>query len=169
MALLHALVQSIALALHLNNLRVREEAIENRGRRGDVAEELPPVLRRPIRGNHCRGRFVPPDEDLEEVFGGGRPEPLHAEILEDEEIDRGEALHEVAALAGGVCLGEVLGEVERTPDERVMAGANGADGDRDGGVRFADAWWANQQDSVMIADEACGAEVDEAGSRDLRI
>jgi hypothetical protein len=62
-----------------------------------------------------------------------------------------------------------LGQVEGTPDERVIAGANRADGDRHGGVRFADAGWTNQQDAAMIADEARGGEVDEACSRDLRI
>ena len=32
-----------------------------------------------------------------------------------------------------------------------MAGANRADGDRGGDVRFADAGWADQQHAVMIA------------------
>jgi hypothetical protein len=51
----------------------------------------------------------------------------------------------------------------------VIAGPNRADGDRDGGVRFADARWANQQGPVMVPDEASGGEVDEARPRDLRI
>jgi hypothetical protein len=55
------------------------------------------------------------DEDLQQVFGGHGAEPLHAEILEDEEINCGEALDEGAALASGVGLGEILGQVERTP------------------------------------------------------
>ena len=53
MALLRALMESIALTLHLDDLRVGEKAIENRGRRGDVAEKLPPVLRGSIRRNEC--------------------------------------------------------------------------------------------------------------------
>jgi hypothetical protein len=43
-----ALMQPIAFALHLDDLSVCEEAIENRGRRRHVAEKLPPVLRRTI-------------------------------------------------------------------------------------------------------------------------
>jgi hypothetical protein len=148
---------------------VREEPIEDRRRRGDVAQELPPVLGRSIRSDHCRCGFVPPDEDLEEVFSRGRAEPLHAEVLEHQEIDRRETLYEVAALAGGIGLGEVLGEIEGTPDEGVIAGANGADGDRDGRVRLPDAGWPSQQGAMMIADEARGGEVDEACPRDLRI
>ena len=38
-------MQPIALSLHLDDLGVREEAIEDGGRRRDVAEELAPVLR----------------------------------------------------------------------------------------------------------------------------
>ena len=40
-----AVMQPIALALHLDDLGMCEEAIEDRGRRRDVAQELPPVLR----------------------------------------------------------------------------------------------------------------------------
>jgi len=69
----------------------------------------------------------------------------------------------------GVCLGEILGEIERASHERVITGANRADGHRDGRVRFADARWANQQRAVMIANEARGGELHEACSRNLRI
>ena len=40
------LAQPIALAGHLHDGRVREEAIQDRGRGRDVAEENAPVLRR---------------------------------------------------------------------------------------------------------------------------
>jgi hypothetical protein len=40
-----ALMQPIALALHLDDLGVCEEAIEDRGGRRDVPQELAPVLR----------------------------------------------------------------------------------------------------------------------------
>ena len=43
-----ALPQAIALAGHLDQHRVRQEAIENRRGRRDVAEEDAPILRRPI-------------------------------------------------------------------------------------------------------------------------
>ena len=64
-----ALPQAIALAGHLDDRRVREEAIENRGGRGHVAEEDAPILRRPIRRDQRRRRFVTPHKDLEEVLG----------------------------------------------------------------------------------------------------
>ena len=36
------------------------------------------------------------DENLEQVFGRRRPQALHPEIFEDEQIHLGESLHEVA-------------------------------------------------------------------------
>src|SRR5258708_7877631 len=63
-----ALPETVALAGHLDDRRVGEEPIENRGRRGDVAKEDAPILRGPIRGDQCRRRFVTPDKDLEEVL-----------------------------------------------------------------------------------------------------
>src|SRR5207247_1432933 len=84
------------------------------------------VLRRSIRRDHRGRRFMTTDEDLEQVFGGRRAEPLHAEILEHEEIDGGETLHQVAALAGGVRFSKILRELEGTAQERVIAGANRA-------------------------------------------
>lgn len=63
--------QAIALDGHLDDLGVREEAIQNGCRRGHVAEEDTPVLGGPVRGND-RGRgFVTPDEDFEQILGGG--------------------------------------------------------------------------------------------------
>ena len=52
----HALPQSIALPGHLDEGGVREEAIENRGRGGDVAQEDAPILGRPIRRDERRRR-----------------------------------------------------------------------------------------------------------------
>ena len=43
-----ALSKPVALAGHLDDRGVREETIENRRGRGDVAEKDAPVLRRPI-------------------------------------------------------------------------------------------------------------------------
>jgi hypothetical protein len=49
------------------------------------------------------------------------PMPLHAEVLDDEQVDLGRPLHEVLALTEGLCLREVLGEVEGAPDEGAVA------------------------------------------------
>ncbi len=73
---------------------VRDKAIKNRGRRGDITQEDRPVLRRAIGRDQGRRSLVPADEDLEQIFGGARRQLLHAEILEDEQVDLGERLYE---------------------------------------------------------------------------
>ena len=162
-------MQPIALPLHLNDLSVREKAVEDGGRRWDIAQKLPPVLRRAIRRNQRRGGIVPSHEDLEQVFGRRRSQALHAEILEDEEIDVRESLHEIAPLAFGVRFRKILREVERAPDKRVIPRPNRADGDGHRDVRFAHTRWPNQERAVMRANESRGREVDQLRPRDLRI
>jgi predicted ATPase with chaperone activity len=66
---------------------VREEAVQDRRRRGHVAEEDAPILRRTIRGDERRRRFVAPDEDFQQILGGRGPEFLHPKIFEDQEVD----------------------------------------------------------------------------------
>src|SRR5512134_362921 len=105
-------MQAIALALEVDDLGLGEEAIEDGGGRGDVAEEGAPVLGRPVGGDHGGRLLVPANEDLEEVLGGAGPEALHAEVFDHEQVDLGETLDELLALVKGLGLEEVLGEVE---------------------------------------------------------
>ena len=55
---LHAAAQAIALARHRDDLHMGEEAIEDRGRCGNVTEKQAPVLRRAIRGDQRGRRLV---------------------------------------------------------------------------------------------------------------
>jgi hypothetical protein len=75
---------------------------------------------------------------LEEILGCIRSELLHAEVFEHEQVDAGELLHEIAAGAGRVRLGEVAGEIEGAAYERAATGANRTDRDRRRDVRFAE-------------------------------
>ena len=94
-------VQAVALALHLDDVGVGEEAAEDRRRRGDIPEKLAPVLCGAIGRDERRGRLVSANADFQEVLGGRRTKPLHLEILEDEQVDARQAL------AGG--FGEACG------------------------------------------------------------
>ena len=97
---------------------VREKASRNgRGRRR-VAEKRAPILRRAIRGDQRRARFMSPHEDLEQIFSCARAEFLHGEILEDQQVDVCQLLDEVATSAGRFGLGEIRREVKRTPRGR---------------------------------------------------
>jgi hypothetical protein len=62
-----------------------------------------------------------PHEDLEQIFSRARAEFLHAEILEDQQVDACQLLDEVATSAGRFGLGEIHREVKRAADERASA------------------------------------------------
>ncbi len=55
----------------LEHVRVMEQAVEQRGDGGGVAEELSPVVDRPVRGEQRRRPLVAAHDQLEQVFGGG--------------------------------------------------------------------------------------------------
>src|SRR5580704_10651066 len=80
-----------------------------------------------FRGDQRRARFMSPHEDLEQIFSRARAEFLHAEILEDQQVDARQLLDEVATSAGRFGLGEIRREVKRAADERASAAANRAD------------------------------------------
>ena len=72
-------------------------------------------------------------------------------------------------VAGGLGLGEVGGQIEGAAHKGAAAGANRADGDRGGDVRFADAGRADQQDAAVRVDEARAGQFDDLRLRHLRI
>jgi hypothetical protein len=63
-------------------------------------------------------------------------------------------LDQIAALTGGLRLGEVGREIEGAAHERAPAAPNRADGDRRRDVGFADTGRADQQDTAVRLDEA---------------
>jgi hypothetical protein len=112
---------------------------------------------------------VSADEDLEEILGRVRPELLHAEIFQDQQVDPRELLDEIAARPGGLGLREVGGQVEGAAHERPAPGPDGADGDRGGDVRFAHTRRADQQHAAVVRDEPRARQFDEFRFRDLGI
>src|SRR6516162_6533231 len=85
---------------------------------GTSPRKAPPILRRAIRGDQRRACFMSPHEDLEQIFSRARAGFLHAEILEDQQVDACQLLDEVATSAGRFGLGEIRREVKRAADER---------------------------------------------------
>ena len=149
-----ALPQSIALPGHLDEGRVCEEAIKDRGRGGDVAEEDPPILRRPIRGDERRRGFVPADKDFQEIFGRIRSELLHPKVFEHEQVDACELLHKSRRAPVASASAKSAARSKVAADARAVARPNGADGDRRGDVRLPDARRADEQHSGVGLDEA---------------
>src|SRR5919201_5920588 len=77
----------------VEDVRVVEEAIEERADGRDVAEELAPILDGSIRGEQRADPFVAALDQLEEILGRGGGELAHGEVVDDEERDGGELRH----------------------------------------------------------------------------
>ena len=67
-----------------------QEAVEEGGDGRGIAEQLPPVVDRPIRGEERARAFVPAHHELEDIFGGRGRELPHAEVVDDEQRHGGE-------------------------------------------------------------------------------
>lgn len=98
------------------------------------------------------------DEDLEQIFGGGGTERLHAEVLEDEEIDTREPLHQVMTGPRGIGVGEVDDEIEGAAHERTVPRLDRADGKGDRAVRPPDPRRPDQQHAAVRLHEASARE-----------
>jgi hypothetical protein len=166
---LDALVKAEAFALHLHDLGVSQEAVENRCGRRDVAEELPPVLSRSIRGDQGGSRLMASHEDLQKVFRSAWTELLHAEVFENKKVNVGELIDEAATFAGGFSFSEVLSQVEDTPNDDSIPGPDGADCNGDRNVAFTDAGWTDEQDALVRRHEAGGGQFNELRARDLGV
>ena len=90
-----------------------EQAIEERGHRGRVAEELPPVINRTVRREQGGRPLVAAHDDLKQVFGGGVRELPHAEVINDEQGNAGELGKELLAGAVEGRVGQLLEEEVR--------------------------------------------------------
>ena len=69
----------------------------------------------------------------------------------------------------GLGLEEVLGEIEGAAHEHAVAGADRADGDRGGDVALAHAGRADQEQVLVLGDEACRSQLHDLGLGDLGI
>src|SRR5690606_40520504 len=111
-----------------------------------VAEEWRPLLDGPVRGEDGRAALIALSDDLVEVdrlVVDKRPE---AEVVDDEEVGRGEAGHPAVERAVGPRGPELGQHVVGADVEHVMAGPAGSVAERLRDVRLADARPTDQED-----------------------
>ena len=146
-----------------------EEPVEQRRDGGGVTEELPPVVDRTIRGEHRRGPFVAPHDQLEEVLGRGVGQLAHAEVVDDEQGHAGQLRQVVLAGLGQGRLGELLEEgVGFAVDDAVALLDRGA-ADGLSQVALPRAGRADEQSVLALGDEAGGGELEDEGTVDLLV
>src|SRR2546428_1325282 len=137
---------------------VVEEAIEERADGGDIAEELAPVLDRPVRAEQGADPLVAALDELEEVLGRGGREFPHAQVIDDEEGDGRELGHPLAAGAGERGVGELLEESVRFAVQHAMALQDERVAERLGEMTLARARRAEEDDVLARHEEAAGGE-----------
>jgi len=142
----------------LKDVRMMQEAIEQRGDGGVVTEQLPPVVDWSVRGKDGRGAFVAAHHQLEEILGGGMRQLAHAEVINDEERDRGQVVQ--------ICLpGAVQRGIRNFLDQGVCFSVHDAIALLDGGpsdglseMAFARARRAEKECVFALRHETGGGE-----------
>jgi hypothetical protein len=116
-----------------------EQAVQEGGDRGGVAEQLPPVLARTVRGEQRRRPLIAAHDDLQEILGRGLGQLPHPEIVEDQERDRGDGGQVRLAGALELGVGELLEQQMGFAIEDAVALLYGGEANRLGEVALAGA------------------------------
>src|SRR5881628_494357 len=148
---------------------VVEEAIEERADGRDIAEQFAPVLHRPVRDEQRAHPLVAPLNQLEEIFGRGRGELAHAEVVHDQQRDGGELGHALAAGARERGIGELLEEdVGLAVDDAVaLVDEGAAEGLRE--VTLPRAGRAEEDRVLVRGEEAAGGELEDEAALHLLV
>ena len=89
-----ALVEPVALAVHLEDVDMVGEPVEQRAGEAFGAEHLGPFVERQVGGDHDRAALVALAEDLEQQLGAGLGERHEAELVDDQQPVLGQLLLE---------------------------------------------------------------------------
>ena len=153
----------------LEHVRVMQKPVEQRGDRGGVAEQLSPLVDRPVGGEHRGGPLVAAHDQLEQVLGGGVGQLAHAEVVDDEQVRAGQLGEVVLAGLGERRLGEFFEEGVRFAVEDAVALLDCGAPDGLGEVTLARTGLADEQNVFALGDEACGGELEDERAVDLLV
>ena len=94
-----ALFEAIAFAVHLEDVDVVGEPVEERAGEALRAEHLGPLVERQVGGDQDRAALVALGENLEQQLGAGLGERHETQLVDDEELEVGELLLEPQELS----------------------------------------------------------------------
>jgi len=118
---------------------VVDEAVEDGVGVGGVTDQAVPVGDGDLAGNQGGLASVPILEDLEEIMTSLRAERLKAPVIEDQELDRSEALEATGEAAVAVGKSELIEQLGRSDVENGSVVAAGFVAKRAGEPAFSDA------------------------------
>src|SRR5271154_1563904 len=99
---------SHAVSGEVEAVGVVDEAVEDGVGEGGVADDFAPLIDGNLAGDQCRSPAVAVFEDLEEVDALSLDEDLQAPVVEDQQVDPGEALEETGVASVATCEGQSL-------------------------------------------------------------
>ena len=151
-----ALVEPVALAIHLEDVDVVGEAVEESAGKPLGAEHLGPFVERQIGGDQGRAPLVALAEHLEQELGTGLGQRHEAEFVDDQKLVGGELLLEpqqLLVIAGLDELVDQCGGGDEADREALLAGRQA---ETEGDVGLAGAAVA-ERDEVLAALDVLAA------------
>ena len=109
-----ALLEPVALAVHLQDMDVVGDAVEQCAGEALAGEDRGPFLEGQVRGHDGCAVFVAAAEDIEQQLASGLREGYVAELVDDQQAD----------------LGELVLEAEQSSSRRVPRSSRGPSGRR---------------------------------------
>jgi hypothetical protein len=148
---------------------VVQEAVEDGGGAGDVAEEFAPIFEGAVAGHERGAGFVAAEDDFEETFAGAFGELLHAHVVDDEEIGLEVTCEDLVVAGEGFVVEEVADDIEDGAIEDGAALLDDVESEGLDDVTFSDAGRSEQENVAMLAEETSGGEVEDLLLGELRI
>ena len=151
------MAKAITLAGNVDDGGVLQEAVQNRGGSGHVADQFGPIFQRPVAGHHGRAVLMASHDDLQQAFAGAAWKLFHSHIIHDEQVGFEVAIERFVLLPQLLVTQEVSGQIE---DRAIQDQEAGFDRLMPNGLNqkcLADSRWSQQKQIGFIADElACG-------------
>ncbi len=85
-ALLDGLAEPVALPVHLEDVTVMGQAVQQGRRHAFALEDLAPLTERQIAGDQETGPLIPIRKDLEQQFGAGPAERQVSQFIADQQV-----------------------------------------------------------------------------------
>ena len=152
----------------LEHVAVMQQTIEHGADGGDIAEQLAPVLDRAVGSEQRADALVAAHDDFQQILGGGVRQFAHAEVVDDEQRDRGHRFHVFSARAVGDSFGQLIEQDVGFAVQHFVALLDGglADGLRQ--VAFARSAGTKKQRVFALADERGGGQIEDQAAIHFR-
>jgi len=153
------LSEPIALAVHLENVDMVREAIEQCAGQTLIAEYARPLVERQIGGDDRRGALVPLAEHLKQQLRPGLRERHIAELVDDEQLDRGKLRLEPQEALLVARLHQLMDEPRRRCESDGKAALASGEPERQRHMALAGPAVAERDDILATRDERAAAKL----------